>query len=331
MLARWGTRGLVVLLIAALAAIPFVTDQQYLLNTIMMIFLFSALGIAWNFIGGYAAQLSLGHAVFLSLGAYTTIILYTRYHISPIFGMFVGAAVAMVAALIIGYPCFRLRGPYFTLSTIAFGEILRILLLHYVNFTGGANGLLIPYKGQSAWNLQFDSKAAYYYIVLFMLIAVYMFGKLITGSRIGMYLQAIRDDQDAAESLGVKTHNVKLVALLISAGITGIMGAMYACVIGFVDPGSVGSITMSIQIALVAIVGGVGTLAGPIVGAAVVTGLTEATNSFFGAARTGTSMTLYGALLMIIVLTRPAGLISLVELIKWPKKPAKANVEVASR
>lgn len=331
MLARWGKSGAVVLLVAAVAAVPLLTDQQYLLNVMTMIFLFSALGIAWNFIGGYAAQLSLGHTVFVGIGAYSAVILLTRYHVTPLLGMFVGAGLAMIAALIIGYPCFRLRGPYFTLSTIAFAEITRILVLHFNDFSGGANGLSIPYRGQQVMNLQFDSKAAYYWILLGMVMLIYWFGKVITGSRIGMYLQAIRDDQDAAESLGVKTHNVKLTALLISAGITGLLGAMYAVTIGYVDPGSVLGSNMSVQIALVAIVGGVGTLAGPIIGATVVTALTEGTNAFLGATRTGTALTMYGALLMIIVLTRPAGLISLVELIKWPSKSSKANVEVASR
>lgn len=331
MLAKYGRLGAVALLLAAAASVPMFTDQQYVLNVLTMIFLFSALGIAWNFIGGYAAQLSLGHAVFLAIGAYTTIILFTRYQITPLIGMWVGAVLAVAASVVIGYPCFRLRGPYFTLSTIAFAEILRILLLHYGNFTGGANGLNIPYRGEQPWNLQFDSKASYYFIMLAVLVLFYVLGKVITGSRIGMYLQAIRDDQDAAESLGVKTGNVKLTALMISAGLTGLLGAIYACIIGFVDPGSVASTTMSTQIALVAIVGGVGTLGGPIVGAAVVTGLTEVTNAWLGATRTGTSLTLYGALLMVIVLTRPAGLISLVDLIKWPKKSAKPAVEVTSR
>lgn len=275
-----------------------------------MIFLFATLGIAWNLIGGYGAQLSLGHSAFLAIGAYASVILLRNYNVTPLVGAGVGAALAAVAAVIIGYPCFRLRGPYFTLSTIAFAEILRILLTHFSDFTGGAEGIPIPFRGQNILNLQFYSKVPYYYLTLGLLIAVFLLARHLERSRLGYHLAAIREDQDAAESLGIRSYRVKLITLVVSAMITAVAGAMYAVIVGYIDPGSTAGQAMATEIAVVAIVGGIGTLWGPILGATVVISLTEITNALLGASRGGASMVLYGLLLMVIVLVRPGGLIS---------------------
>lgn len=305
------------LLLIALACVPLVTQQTYVLHVVVMIFLFAVMGIAWNFIGGYAAQLSLGHAAFVAIGAYTTTILMKSYNITPMVGAAAGTVLAGAAAVLIGYPCFRLRGPYFALSTIAFAEILRILLLHFAGYTGGAEGIPIPFKGQDVWMLQFYSKVPYYYICLAFVVIVFLIARRVEGSKLGYYLSAIREDQDAAESIGIRSYRAKLKALLISAAITSVAGSLYAVVIGYIDPYSVAGTTMSNEIALIAIVGGIGTLWGPVMGATAVIFLTEVTNALLGSTRGGASMVIYGLLLIVIVLARPGGLISLFSA-SWP-------------
>lgn len=320
------------ILLAGLVGAPLVVDNNYFQHVAVMIFLFATLGIAWNFIGGYGAQLSLGHSAFLAIGAYASVILLRTYNVTPLVGALVGAALAAVAAVIIGYPCFRLRGPYFTLSTIAFAEILRILLNHFTDFTGGAEGIPIPFRGQNLLNLQFYSKLPYYYISLGLLVAVFLLAWYIERSRLGYQLTAIREDQDAAESLGIRSYRVKLITLVLSAVITAMVGTLYAVIVGYIDPASTAGQAMATEIAVVAIVGGIGTLWGPILGAAVVISLTETTNALLGSTRGGASMVLYGLLLMVIVLVQPGGLISFFRRDRVPRRTAPiAQGEVAGR
>ncbi|MDN5361642.1 MAG: branched-chain amino acid transport system permease protein [Moorella sp. (in: firmicutes)] len=290
---------------------PLLVSQQYYVHMFIMIFIFAAVSVGWNLISGYAAQLSLGHSAFFAIGAYSAVLLVTYKNLTPFIGGLLGILLAIIAALIIGYPCFRLRGPYFTLATIASAEILRILLLHFQSFTGGANGVSIPFKGQQPLFLQFYDKAPYYYFALGLLLAVLFIANKVQKSKTGYYLTAIREDQDAAESLGIKTHQVKLTALLISAAITAVAGILYAFVIGYIDPDSVGGLNLSIEFAVIAIVGGIGTLWGPVIGSVVVILLTELTNMYLGSARSGISMALYGLLLIFVIILRPQGLISL--------------------
>ncbi len=329
---RSRTFGRILILLSGLSVAPLIVDNSYFHHVAVMIFMFATLGIAWNFISGYGAQLSLGHSAFLALGAYTSVILLNTYHVTPLVGALVGAMVAAVAAMIIGYPCFRLRGPYFTLSTIAFAEILRILLNHFTDFTGGAEGIPIPFRGSNPWHLQFYSKLPYYYLTLGFLVAIFWLARYLERSRLGYQLAAIREDQDAAESLGIRSYRVKLVTLVVSAVITAIVGMLYAMIVGYIDPVSTTGQTIAAEIAVVAIVGGIGTLWGPILGAAVVIGLAETTNALLGSTRGGASMVLYGLFLMIIVLVRPGGLISFFRREKMSRRAVAAvNREVTGR
>ncbi len=290
---------------------PLVITQTYYVHIVFMVYLFAAIGIGWNLIGGYGAQLSLGHAVFFALGAYVPTLLMLNFNISPLIGGCLGIALAVVAAAVIGLPCFRLRGPYFALATIAAGEITRTLLLHFQNVTGGANGLPIPFKGDNALFLQFSSKAPYYYLALALLVVTFLIARHLERAKVGRYLSAIREDQDAAESLGVNTMNIKLIAFMISAAIAAAAGLIYAFTVAYIDPDGVCSINLSVEIATVVIVGGIGRLWGPVLGSAVIILLTEFTNIYLGAMRSGASLVLYGALLIIVILVRPNGLISL--------------------
>ena len=290
---------------------PLVVSTSYYVHILLMVYLFAALGVGWNLIGGYGAQLSLGHSVFFAIGAYVPVLLMLNFKISPLIGGIVGAALAVLAAAVIGLPCFRLRGPYFALATIAAAEIARTLLLHFQTVTGGANGLPIPFRGENAFNLQFATKVPYYYMALALLVAVFLLVRYLEKERIGLYLAAIREDQDAAESLGVKTMRVKLIAYMLSAAIAAAAGQIYSFTVAYIDPDGVASINLSVEIAIVAIVGGIGRLWGPVLGSAVVILLTELTNIYLGARRSGASLVLYGLLLVIVILLRPDGLISL--------------------
>lgn len=305
---KYAVAGFFALLILAF---PLLADNPYIIHTFFMVFLFATMGLGWNLIGGYGAQLSLGHAAFFAVGAYTAVLFVVYKSITPLLGGVVGIVFAVILAIIIGLPSFRLRGPYFTLSTIAAAEIVRTLLLHFQEFTGGANGIPIPFKGENPLFLQFYSKAPYYYLALIMLIAVFLLLRFLEKSKIGRYLAAIREDQDAAESLGINTHKVKMIALIISAAITAACGVLYAFTVGFIDPDSIAGLSLSIEIAVVVIVGGIGTLWGPIVGAGVVILLTELTNMYLGAMRSGASLMLYGLLLIIVILFKPQGLSAL--------------------
>lgn len=297
---------------------PLVVTTPYYLHSLLMIFLFGAMGLGWNLIGGYGAQLSLGHSAFFAIGAYTAVLLVIYLRVTPLLGGLAGMLVAAVASVIIGLPCFRLRGPYFSLATIAAAEITRTLLLHFKDFTGGANGIPLPFHGDNLLFLQFNSKAPYYYLALLLLVVVFAVVRMMERAKIGRYLAAIREDQDAAESLGVKSDRVKMIAFMLSAAITAACGVLYAFTLGYIDPDGVASVNLSIEIAVVVIVGGIGTLWGPILGAAVIVALTELTNMYLGALRSGASLVIYGLLLIVVVVAKPTGLISLFD--RWKAK-----------
>ncbi len=296
--------------LAALLLVPFWLSDRYVMHLWVTFYLFAALALAWDLIGGYAGQLSLGHAAFFALGAYTPVLLLQRWGLSPIAGGVLGAALAAAVAVGIGSIVFRLRGVFFAMATIAFAEIVRALLLHFRSLTQGDNGLAIPFTGERPLDLMFRSEAPFYVIALGLVVVTLAVTARMRRSRIGYYLRAIRDDQDAAESLGVVSRDVKLAALVASAALTALGGTVYAFDIGFINPDSTASLGLSIEIAIMAIIGGVGTLAGPIVGAGMIVALTQITNAALGS-RGGASTALYGLLLMVTVLLRPAGLAAL--------------------
>ena len=310
----------VLLLLAALVAFPLVQHDEYALRLATNIFYFGALGCAWNLIGGFGGQLSLAHAALFALGAYPTGLLLLNFGVTPLIGGLVGISAAVLGALIIGYPTFRLRGPYFALGTLAFNEITRILLLYFRDYTRGPLGLIIPFRGDNWLYLQFSASQPYYYIGLgILLLAVYA-GYWMSKSKMGYYLSAIRGDQDAAESIGIDLTATKLKALVMSAALTGLVGVFYMVYIAYIDPESVASVDLSIKIVLIAIIGGMGTVWGPLLGAAILIPLTEVSNAMFGSGRAGASLILYAVLLIVIVLFSPRGLIV------WLEKPYRALI-----
>ena len=298
-------------LLAIVLVFPFIFPSRYLLRTLVNIFFFAALGCSWNIIGGYAGQLSLGHSAFVAMGAYPTALLLLYYNVPPWVGFIPGMVIAAGVAFLLGHLVFGLRGPYLALSTLAFGEIVRILLLHFRDQTGGSLGVTIPFKGTDLWKLQFASEQPYYYICLALLGVCLYITYRVHGSRMGYYLQAIKENQDAAENLGINLAGSKVKALMISAALTAMLGAFYVAYFYYIDPDSVAGSDLSIKILLVAIIGGVGTVWGPIVGACILVPLTEISNYLFGSGRAGASLIIYAIILIIVVLFSPRGLITL--------------------
>ena len=305
------------LLLAAAVLFPALVTLPYPRDVLIRIFLFATLAQAWNILAGYCGQISLGHAIFFGTGAYTAGMFVARDIASPWVAMLVGAVIAVALSQVIGAPVFRLRGHYFAIATIAVGEIVHILAVNW-ELIGAARGLYIPIKRpDSLLNFQFhQSKAVYSYIVLGLLLLGLGVTRLIERSRLGYYFRAVREEQDAAASLGVAVARTKRMAFAISAALTAMCGTFYAQYVLFIDPESVFPLSLSILICLVAVLGGVGTLWGPLIGAAVLIPLGEATRIYAGGTGKALDLVIYGALIMIVSVAQPAGLVGIARRLK---------------
>jgi len=262
---------------------------------------------AWNILGGYAGQFSVGHAAFFGVGAYASTLLFISWRISPWLGMFAGAGFAVMFSVIIGFLCFRLRGPFFSLATIAFAEVFRLVFLNWGSLTGGPAGLLVPLTGDSLINFQFLDRRPYYYVMLIMLLATVYVTYRIRNSTLGLHFIAIREDEDAAQSSGINIVRNKLVALAISAFLTAIAGTFYAQYIFFLHPDSAMSVDFSVEIALPAIIGGMGTISGPVIGAFMLTPISEFTRALLGGGYAGVYLIIHGSILVLTMLLVPGG------------------------
>lgn len=301
--------GLAVL--AGVAVLPTLTRDVYTQNLIIITVLFAGLAQAWNILGGYCGQISLGHAVYFGLGGYVSTLLFVKAGIPPSLGMFAGGALGGLAALLVGWPCFRLSGHYYAIATVVVGEIGYLLFLNW-DFVGGATGVYVPFKGESWAALQFrTAKLPYHFVVLAFAAATWIAAWIIEGARWGFAWRAVRDDVVAARSLGVRIFPSKMAAAGISGFFTGVGGAIFAQYVGYIDPDSVMAGHLSILIALPAVLGGVGTLWGPLVGAAVLIPASELSRSYLGGAGRGVDLMLYGGLIVLVALARPQGLVSL--------------------
>ena len=300
-------RGLLGAALAILVALPAVLGSRAL-SVFVFIFFYAYLGQAWNLVSGYGGQLSAGHAAFVGVGAYTTTMLAMHAGVSPWLGMFAGAALAALLGGVVGFLGFRfgLRGFYFVLLTVAAAEVCRIVALN-TDAVGGAVGLYIPFTG-NAWQLQFQDNRGYYYVALALMLLATGVVALVERSRLGAYLMAIREDEDAAEALGVDTLRYKLVALVLSAFLTGLGGAFYANYLFSLQPNAVFGIPLSVDIILRPVVGGSGTLMGPILGSFILSPLAELSRTYFArAGLVGTHLVAYGLLLVAVVLFLPRG------------------------
>lgn len=307
-LRRPGMRPLIVVLVA-LAAFPFAVRDPYTQQIVVMALMYGALGASWNLVGGFLGRVSFGHAVFLGAGAYTTLLLLQMLKLSPWLGIPLGGLVAAAVAFIVGRPTLRLTGHYFAMATIALLSVAQLLMTNW-SWAGGATGIEAPIA-DSAWLLLFRSKAPYYWIAFGLAILTFWATVALARSRTGYYWRAINGDEAAARSLGVPAERYKMLAFVLSAALTGVWGGFYAIYIGFIDPDSAFSLTLSIQIVLVAILGGVGTLVGPWLGAALLIPLAEGMRVAMGSSGHGFDLLLYGLAIVLVSLFLPKGLITL--------------------
>jgi branched-chain amino acid transport system permease protein len=287
---------------------PLVVTRPTWQNAVILMLMTAQLGVAWNILGGYAGQVSLGHAAFFGTGAYVSTLLSMKLGLSPWLGMVAGGLTASLFSVVIGWPCFRLRGHYFAMATIAVVEIVQATVNGW-EALGGAVGFSLPLTESGLSGFVFNrSKLPYHYIALGLLVVTLLANWLVARSRTGYYLRAIKDEPDAARSLGVSLTRYKLYAIALSSFFAAAGGTLYAQKELFIDPGSTLSTSLSIKMALVAILGGVGTLFGPVLGAALLTAIEEATRILFGGSGRGTDVVVYGLLIVVIAVYRPAGL-----------------------
>ncbi len=303
-----------VVLAAALLAYPWAvagSDGAAFLQDMGALVLLAAIGAsAWNILGGYAGQISVGHAMFFGAGAYVPLLVYQHWQAPPLLGVPLGVAASLGIALIVGHPTFRLAGHYFSMATIAVAELVRIMVGNW-DFLGAAIGLQGPATGRGWYDLTFRSAVPYYYIFLAVLALLLAVTAQMQRSRLGYYLHAIGAGERAARSLGVPVRRYKLYALLLSAGFTSLAGSLYALKTGFVDPDSGLGILVSVQMIITAALGGAGTLLGPLLGAAILVPLQTATNTWFGGGGSGLTYVIYGGVIVLIARFEPGGLLEL--------------------
>jgi branched-chain amino acid transport system permease protein len=296
-------------ILLVLVVFPFVVRDPFSQQVVVTALMYGALGAAWNLVGGFLGRVSFGHAVFLGLGAYTTLLLLTRAGISPWLGIPAGGVIAAVAAVVVGRPTLRLTGHYFAMATIALLAVVQLLMTNW-NWAGGAVGVEAPIANSIAL-LLFRSRVPYYWMALILALLTLYATVALVRSKTGYYWRAINGDEDAARSLGVPAERYKMIAFVISAALTGVWGGFYAIYIGFIDPESAFSLTLSIQIVLVAILGGIGTLAGPWLGAALLIPLSEGMRVALGGGGRGYDLLLYGLAIVFVSLFLPRGLVTL--------------------
>jgi len=313
----------VVFAVAGLA--PLVVRDAFLLDSLVLILIWGTSAAAWNVAGGYAGQISLGHSAFFGIGAYSAALLVTRTGLTPWLGLLVGMAVATLVGLIIGYLSNRLRGPYFVLATIAFSQVLLIVGSRWRAVTSGSEGIPVPFR-PGFWTLGLADKRIWVWIMLGLAVLAWLVGVYLERARRGYQLAAVREDEDAALSLGVPARRLKVVAICVSAALTAACGALWTQYIGFVDPFYVFSVDLSVKFALGAVIGGLGTALGPFLGAALVTTVETALRAHFGgigAGLVGIYLIVYGCALIAMVRWVPQGLVGwLAE--RWGRAPARS-------
>ena len=290
---------------------PLVVRDAFLLDGLILILMWGACGAAWNIAGGYAGQVSLGHSAFFGLGAYGAALLTTRWQISPWIGLLVGALIAVATGFVIGFLSNRLRGPYFVLATIAFSQVLLLGAARWRGLTAGSEGIPVPFR-PGFWTLGIADKRIWVWLVLAVAVLVYAVQVYLERSRRGYQLAAVREDEDAALSLGVPARRLKVAAIAVSAALTAVCGALWAQYVGFVDPIYVFSVDLSVKFSLAAIIGGLGTALGPFLGSVLVTTVETYLRARFGgigAGLVGLYLILYGIALIVMVRFAPQGLV----------------------
>jgi len=292
--------------------IPAIFRNPSFLQLMVLVLLYAYLTTSWNLVGGFAGVLPLGHTLFAGIGAYTSTLLFIELGLTPWIGMFVGAFLAMIAGFLIGLPTLKLRGAYFALSSIAFLEGFRVVTENTKVLFGvkinGPQGLLLPLKGNSLYYFQFDNKIWYYYVILIMTAIVLYITYKVSVSRLGYYLMAGGEDKEAAEALGVNVFRCKMIAMMMSTFLTALGGTFYAQLVRYIYPRGVMNLEFAFEIAFIAIVGGRGTIAGPILGSFLLVPVAELTRIYLGGSYLGIHLVVYGIVLMLVMIFEPRGI-----------------------
>jgi branched-chain amino acid transport system permease protein len=301
-----------VLCILVFIVVPVIFRNPAFLQLMVLVLLYAYLTTSWNLVGGFAGVLPLGHTLFAGIGAYTSTLLFIELGLTPWIGMFVGAFLAMIAGFLIGLPTLKLRGAYFALSSIAFLEGLRVVTENTKVLFGvkinGPQGLLLPLKGNSLYYFQFDNKIWYYYVILIMTAIVLYITYKVSVSRLGYYLMAGGEDKEAAEALGVNVFRCKMIAMMMSTFLTALGGTFYAQLVRYIYPRGVMNLEFAFEIAFIAIVGGRGTIAGPILGSFLLVPVAELTRIYLGGSYLGIHLVVYGIVLMLVMIFEPRGI-----------------------
>jgi branched-chain amino acid transport system permease protein len=318
-----------VLLALVLLLFPVSFNNPYYEQLGSLVLLAAISGSAWNLIGGYAGQVSVGNAVFFGAGAYMPLLFYKLWQVSPLLGFPAGIAVSLVIAVLIGIPTFRLSGHYFSMATIAVAELIRIVVGNW-DFLGASIGLTGPATPRGWWDLAYRSSVPYYYMFLAVLALLLAITYGIGRSRFGYYLRAIRASERAAHSLGVPVSRYKLYAFMLSATFTSLAGSLYVVKFGFIDPGSGFGILVSVNMVLIAALGGAGRLFGPLLGAAILIPIQTETNNLFGGGGTGLTYIIYGGIIMLIARFEPGGLLEMWDRLRARRAARRARAAAAA-
>lgn len=296
--------------IAVLPLIPGVADNSFRMHVFILILLYASMAQAWNIIGGYCGQVSFGHSVFFGIGAYGAGMAVVTYGGLPWPGILIGMVAAAGVAVLISYPCFKLSGHYFAIATFAVVEIFNRTFMVW-DWVGGALGLDYPIIEEGLKHLMWESKTGYYYCALALFVIIFGLVRWLEGHKFGYYMRAVREGQETAESLGVNSSAVKLTAMAISAAMAALCGAFFVQYNLRVDPSMVMSLDASMKFVLITIMGGSGSLMGPLAGAAVLIPLQEYTRAFWGGLGGGVDLIIFGLLIIVMVVKQPLGMIGI--------------------
>lgn len=297
---------LAVILVAIVAIIPLFVKTPYILGIFVTTFYMACCTMAWSVLGGLTGQISLGHAGFMGLGSYIAALLITKAGVSPWISMVLAFFLVGAIAAVLLSPCFILSGTYFTLVTIAFAEAFRNLFTNW-NYAGGGQGILIPMKGNSLIIMRWISKIPYYYIALIMLVCFYLIIRFIDRSKLGYALKTIREDEDTANAVGINPFKYKFIATFISTGMIAIVGVFYANYIGYINADILKQ-SQSLNFVMPAIIGGIGSITGPLLGALILTPLSEFLNAALSSIAGGLNLVVYAVIVIIVILFQPTGI-----------------------
>lgn len=316
-----------ILFLIFLPLIPNFTANSFRMHIMILIMLYASMAQAWNIIGGYCGQVSFGHSVFFGIGAYSAGMAVVTYASTPWLGILLGMILAACVAVLISYPCFKLSGHYFAIATFAIVEIFNRSFLVW-DWIGGALGLDYPIIEEGIKNLMWhNSKIQYYYSVLLIFMIIFGIVRWLERHRFGYYMRAVREGQEIAESLGVNSTAVKLTAMALSASMAALCGSFFVQYNLRVDPPMVMSLDTSMKFVLVTILGGSGTLAGPLLGAAVLVPLQEYTRAFWGGLGGGIDLIIFGLLIILIVIKQPSGIIGILYYLQKKFQKKKETVK----